>query len=107
MSNYQTTRKYGGTFILLPHDLWGADGAQSSNAAYPGDNGDWASYDEFLTQLISDLEANDMTENLVIDIWNEPDYGTVFWNRSQEQFLDMWGWGYARLRYVSSVHYTT
>lgn len=27
LSNYRTTQKYGGEFILLPHDLWGADGS--------------------------------------------------------------------------------
>ncbi|EFX00271.1 hypothetical protein CMQ_7273 [Grosmannia clavigera kw1407] len=90
LSNYQTTRKYGGTFILLPHDIWGADGTQDSSFVYPGDDGDWSSYDQFLARLISDLRANDMLDGLVIDIWNEPDL-TGFWNRSQAQYLDLWG----------------
>lgn len=41
---------HGGTFILLIHDLWGADGTQSSTAPYPGDNGDWSSWDNYLTR---------------------------------------------------------
>lgn len=41
---------HGGTFILLIHDLWGADGTQGSSAPYPGDNGDWSSWDNYLTR---------------------------------------------------------
>ncbi|KAH7021926.1 glycoside hydrolase superfamily [Ilyonectria destructans] len=97
LDNYQTTRKYGGTFILLPHDIWGADGTQASTVAYPGDNGDWSNYDAYLTQLISDMKANNMIDNVVIDIWNEPD-GTAFWNRPQSQYLDLWGRTYYRFK---------
>lgn len=39
LSNYRTTRKYRADFILLPHDLWGAQGGASSDTAFPGDNG--------------------------------------------------------------------
>lgn len=95
--NYKTTIAHGGTFILLIHDLWGADGTQGSSAAYPGDNGDWSSWDSFLTQLNSDLNANGMTNKLVIDIWNEPDL-TAFWNRNQDQYLQLWGRTYYKLR---------
>lgn len=97
LSNYQTTRKYGGTFILLPHDIWGADGTQSSSAVYPGDDGDWSNYDNFLTQLVADMKANDMTDDVVIDIWNEPD-GTSFWNRPLSQYLELWGRAYYRFK---------
>ncbi|KAJ5092649.1 hypothetical protein NUU61_007519 [Penicillium alfredii] len=44
--NYQTCRKHGAQFILLPHDIWGTDHVNSSTA-WPGDNGDWSDY-EFL-----------------------------------------------------------
>lgn len=40
-----------------------------------------------------------MATNLVIDIWNEPDLGTVFWGRTQEQYLEMWGRTYYKIRY--------
>jgi hypothetical protein len=66
--------------MLKMSDLWGADGGQG-NAAYPGDNGDFTDYDKFLTQLVSDLKANGMTD-LKMLIWNEPDL-TIFWNRSE------------------------
>ncbi|KAG8822362.1 hypothetical protein FRC17_009590 [Serendipita sp. 399] len=42
-------------------DLWGADGIQGSNAPYPGDNGNWAEYNKFLAQFVSDIKANGMT----------------------------------------------
>ncbi|KAJ4418352.1 hypothetical protein N0V82_005633 [Gnomoniopsis sp. IMI 355080] len=98
LDNYETTRANDGTFILLIHDLWGADGTQSSSAPYPGDDGDWTSWDEYLAQLFSDLNANSMTTDLVVDIWNEPDLGTTFWGRTQEQYLEMWGRTYYAFR---------
>ncbi|KAH7018741.1 glycoside hydrolase superfamily [Macrophomina phaseolina] len=97
LSNYQTARKYGANFILLPHDVWGADGTQNSSAPYPGDNGDWSSYDAYLDQLLADLKSNDMTEGLVFDIWNEPDL-SAFWNRDQDQYLQVWGRTYHKIR---------
>ncbi|KAM0164965.1 hypothetical protein ACHAQE_001544 [Botrytis cinerea] len=97
LSNYKSTRAHGGKFIFLIHDLWGADGTQNSSAAYPGDNGNWASWDAYLTQLISDINANGATAGLSIDIWNEPDL-TTFWNRSQAQYFQLWGRTYYRLR---------
>lgn len=99
LDNYVTTRQYGGTFIFLIHDLWGADGTQNSSAPYPGDNGNWASWDSYLTQVFADINAHSMATNLVIDIWNEPDLGTVFWGRTQEQYLEMWGRTYYKIRY--------
>ncbi|KAK0494782.1 glycoside hydrolase family 39 protein [Armillaria luteobubalina] len=97
LSNYQTTRKYGAEFIFLLHDLWGADGSQGSSASYPGDNGNWTDFDNYLTQLISDIRANNMTPGLKMDIWNEPDL-TIFWNRPQSQWLATWDRTYNRLR---------
>jgi hypothetical protein len=84
LSNYRTTRKYGGTFILLVHDLWGADG--SSIPLFPGDKGDWSQTDAFLKQLTDDIRANNMLEGLVLDIWNEPDE-SIFWGRTWDQYL--------------------
>jgi hypothetical protein len=39
------------------------------------------------------------TEGLSIDIWNEPDL-SYFWTRGQDQYLQMWGRTYHRLRSV-------
>ncbi|KAI1030160.1 hypothetical protein LB504_010458 [Fusarium proliferatum] len=60
LSNYRTTRKYNSDFILLPHDLWGADGGQGSNSPFPGDNGNWTEMELFWNQLVSDLKAHDL-----------------------------------------------
>lgn len=86
LSNYRTTRKYGGDFLLLPHDLWGADGGLG-NGIYPGDNGDWSLMESFYKQLVSDLKANNMLPGLVFDIWNEPELD-IFWARPWNQFLE-------------------
>ncbi|KAK2759966.1 hypothetical protein FQN54_002702 [Arachnomyces sp. PD_36] len=87
LSNYLTTRKYGGDLIMLVHDMWGAQGGANSETPFPGDDGDWTEMETFLTQLIDDVKANDMLDGLVIDLWNEPD-GEGFWARSWEQFVE-------------------
>ncbi|MEU8659998.1 RICIN domain-containing protein [Actinoplanes philippinensis] len=87
------TRALGGTFVLLPHDLWGADGAAISR--FPGDNGNWADYDAFLTRVIADVKATGVPVQW--DIWNEPNI-TLFWNRTQAQYLELWRRTYQRLR---------
>ncbi|MFE9425976.1 RICIN domain-containing protein [Kitasatospora sp. NPDC006697] len=85
LAQYRRTAALGGTFVLLPHDLWGADG--TTNQAFPGDNGDWTQFDDFVNQLVSDVRANNMTVEW--DLWNEPDQNG-FWGRSQAQYLQMW-----------------
>ncbi|WP_433796753.1 RICIN domain-containing protein [Actinoplanes sp. CA-252034] len=87
------TRALGGTFVLLPHDLWGADGAPISR--FPGDNGSWTDYDAFLTRVIADVKATGVPVQW--DIWNEPNI-TLFWNRTQAQYLELWRRTYQRLR---------
>jgi hypothetical protein len=93
LAQYRRTAALGGTFILLPHDLWGADG--TTNQGWPGDNGDWTQFDNFVTQLLGDVKANNMTVEW--DLWNEPD-GSGFWGRSQAQYLQMWSRFSARVR---------
>ncbi|CEL03423.1 hypothetical protein ASPCAL04578 [Aspergillus calidoustus] len=88
LSNYRSTRRYGGDFILLVHDIWGADGGlQGGEAVYPGDGGDWSGMEAYLSQLAGDIVANGMLDGLVLDIWNEPELD-IFWPRSWEQFLE-------------------
>ncbi|MDQ1304351.1 MAG: hypothetical protein QG671_178, partial [Actinomycetota bacterium] len=87
------TRALGGEFVLLVHDLWGADGYPISR--FPGDNGDWTDYDAFLTRLISDVRAAGVPVQW--DLWNEPNI-SIFWNRSQSQYFEMWRRGYQRVR---------
>ncbi|MGW1712861.1 RICIN domain-containing protein [Streptomyces sp. NPDC002156] len=93
LAQYKRTVALGGTFVLLPHDLWGADGTTSQG--WPGDNGDWTQFDNFVTQLINDVRANNMTVQW--DLWNEPDL-SIFWGASQSQYLQMWSRFYARVR---------
>ncbi|MFD0578464.1 ricin-type beta-trefoil lectin domain protein [Dactylosporangium darangshiense] len=89
----QRTAALGGKFVLLNHDLWGADGAGISR--FPGDNGDWTDYDNYLTRLFSDVQAAGITVEW--DIWNEPNI-TIFWNRSQAQYFELWKHTYQRIR---------
>ena len=67
-SNYLTARKFGARYQLLNHDIWGTDHAST---VWPGDNGNWVDYDNYLNRLISDLKANNMLAGLDFEIWNE------------------------------------
>jgi hypothetical protein len=87
------TRSLGGEFVLLVHDLWGADGYGISR--FPGDNGDWTDYDKFLTRLIGDVRATGAPVQW--DLWNEPNI-SIFWNRSQSQYFELWRRTYQRIR---------
>ncbi|MEK8107119.1 hypothetical protein NKG94_21850 [Micromonospora sp. M12] len=71
----------------------GADGAGISR--FPGDNGNWTDYDNFLTRLISDVRASGLSVQW--DIWNEPNI-TIFWNRPISQYLELWRRTYQRIR---------
>jgi hypothetical protein len=102
LSNYRSTRKYGGSFILLPHDLWGSDGSLGTEALFPGDNGDWSELERFYEQLIDDLQTNDMLEGLVIDLWNEPELD-IFWNRPWEQYLEYYSRAHHIVRYAENT----
>ncbi|MER6420157.1 RICIN domain-containing protein [Streptomyces sp. NPDC001137] len=93
LAQYKRTKALGGTFVILPHDLWGADGTTSQG--FPGDNGNWTLFDNFVNQLISDVKANNMTVEW--DLWNEPEL-SGFWGRSQSQYLQMWSRFHAAVR---------
>jgi hypothetical protein len=93
------TRSLGGEFILLVHDLWGADGYPITR--FPGDNGNWTDYDNFLTRLINDVRATGAPVQW--DLWNEPNI-TLFWNRPQSQYFEMWRRAYQRIRAAFPTH---
>ncbi|MEV1084594.1 RICIN domain-containing protein [Streptomyces sp. NPDC050211] len=95
-AQYERTKALGGTFVILPHDLWGADGTTSPT--FPGDNGDWTLFDSFYDRLLADAKAAGMTD-IQWDIWNEPDW-YPFWDRPQAQYLEMWKRAYQRIRAV-------
>jgi hypothetical protein len=108
-SNYQTrwntvkayytkAQAIGATVIILLHDLWGADLVCTVNT-FPGDNGDWTNYTNFMTQVINDAKAAGMTGlNVQWDIWNEPDCCGFFGSRSESQYLEMWKRGFQQIR---------
>jgi len=83
----------GGKFVLLNHDIWGADGASISR--YPGDNGNWTDYDNYLNTLFNDVKTAGITVEW--DIWNEPNI-SLFWNRPQSQYFELWQHTYQRIR---------
>ncbi|MFC5668363.1 RICIN domain-containing protein [Kitasatospora misakiensis] len=93
LAQYKRTAALGGTFIILPHDLWGAD--STTHVGWPGDNGNWTQFDNFVNQLFSDVKANNMTVQW--DLWNEAD-GSGFWGASQAQYLQMWSRFHAAVR---------
>ncbi|MET7392889.1 RICIN domain-containing protein [Dactylosporangium sp. NPDC005572] len=93
LAQARRTAALGGTFVLLNHDLWGADGAAISR--FPGDNGSWTDYDNYLTRLFNDVRAAGLTVEW--DIWNEPNI-TLFWNRPQSQYFELWRRTYQRIR---------
>lgn len=97
LSNYNTCRQFGAEFIILLHDLWGADGSEAESDLFPGDNGDWSTWDNFLSQVVSDMRASNMTTAIKVDIWNEAD-GGGFWLRDRSQFMDMYARTHATLR---------
>ncbi|MDP4511358.1 RICIN domain-containing protein [Nonomuraea turcica] len=99
LAQARRTIALGGQFIILPHDLWGADGYPISR--FPGDNGNWSDYDAFLTRLINDVRSAGITVQW--DIWNEPNI-SLFWNRPQAQYLELWRRSYQRIRAAFPNH---
>lgn len=87
-SDYQKTRSFGAPYIIIPHDLWGTE-QSGQDDPWPGDNGDWTDYENFLDQLLNDLVRLDMLGGLSWDIWNEPDVD-IFWKRSIEQWVELY-----------------
>ena len=68
---------------------------------FPGDNGNWTDYDNFLTRLFNDVRAAGLTVQW--DIWNEPNI-TLFWNRPQAQYFELWRRTYQRIRAAFPTH---
>jgi len=95
---YAKAKAIGSKYIMLLPGIWGADG-RCTVPRYPGDNGSWTEYSNFLTQVINDAKANGMTGSDVRwDIWNEPEL-TAFWGgRSQSQYFEMWRRGFQQIR---------
>ena len=99
LAQARRTAALGGQFIMLVHDIWGADGFPIDR--FPGDNGNWTDYDNYLTRLINDVRAAGITVQW--DLWNEPNL-TLFWNRPASQYLEMIRRGTQRVRAAFPGH---
>ncbi|WP_424000264.1 NEW3 domain-containing protein [Haloarcula salina] len=87
-------------YVIRISDLWGADAVTvvDEDDPWPGDGGDWDSWDALLERIVSDVKASDMNpEEIQFEIWNEPNYD-LFWNRSTERFRELWRRGVRKLR---------
>ena len=93
LAQYRRTVALGGKFILLVHDLYGADGTAIDR--WPGDGGDFSDFESFLDRLVEDVGVAGI--NPQWDLWNEPDLD-LFWARSAEQFHQTWRVAYMKVR---------
>jgi hypothetical protein len=95
---YARAVSVGSNYDLLLAGLYGADGP-CTVSTYPGDNGNWTGYNNYLSQVISSAKADGMAgaPDFQWEIWNEPN-GGYFWARSEAQFLSMWQIGYSTIR---------
>lgn len=87
-------------YVIRISDLWGADAVTvvDEDDPFPGDNGNWKRWEGLLEQIIVDVEKAGMDpDEIQFEIWNEPNY-SLFWNRSQEQFRELWRRGVRILR---------
>lgn len=98
LNAYKRIRANNGVLIVKMADLWGADETTNNSFKFPGDNGDWTTYDNFINQMISDLKANGMANSYStqLELWNEPDIN--FGGRPQSQFNAMFVRGTKALR---------
>jgi len=99
LAQARRTAALGGQFIMLVHDIWGADGFPIDR--FPGDNGNWTDYENYLTRLINDVRAAGITVQW--DLWNEPNL-SLFWNRPASQYLEMIRRGTQRVRAAFPSH---
>jgi hypothetical protein len=88
------TKRLGISQQLIVSDGWGYDGE------YPGDGGNWASWDAYVSNLVAQVRSKNIV--LQYDIWNEPDHPT-FWKRSVEQFYETWRRAYLWIRQSDSA----
>jgi hypothetical protein len=82
-------RRLGFELQVVLSDDWGY------GQAHPGDNGDWAPWEEYVRHQVA--IAREAGLHVQFDIWNEPDY-RLFWQRTPEQFLDTWTRAYHAIR---------
>jgi hypothetical protein len=93
-AQYDRVMQYGPDvyYYALLSDLWfsGKFRNDTEDSGYPGDNGDWSQWEDFLRRVAADKIENSM-DNMRYDIWNEPESG-YFWpgSRGLERYFQMW-----------------
>ncbi|KAL7898779.1 hypothetical protein HDV63DRAFT_397281 [Trichoderma sp. SZMC 28014] len=63
----------------------------NASSVWPGDNGKWDDYDNFVNQLLNDLYTNNAINGTNYEIWNEPDI-SIFWKGKggMQQWIDLY-----------------
>ncbi|RYZ96482.1 MAG: hypothetical protein EOP47_23775, partial [Sphingobacteriaceae bacterium] len=68
-----------------------------TSSFFPGDNGDWSLWENFVTNMVKDVIKKGIADNVEWDIWNEPDLN-YFWPRPAAQAEETYYRGYRKLR---------
>lgn len=63
---------------------------------WPGDNGDWKPYEDFVTKVVTTTKNNGYI--FEYEIWNEPNGVPHYWPRSDKQFFETWKRGYQLIK---------
>jgi hypothetical protein len=91
---------YDAELTIVMSDLWGAEGVTlQPSDPYPGDGGDWSSYEAFVAQVVRDVKAAGMDgDRIHYEIWNEPDFRDLYFPRPQAQYEETWRRGVRQIR---------
>jgi hypothetical protein len=65
---------------------------------YPGDDGDWASWDSIVENIVKEALSKKITCNWVI--WNEPDFN---WRRGLDRYRQAWKRAYEKIRSLDTA----
>lgn len=79
------TTSYGMRVQLVLADTWGYSNPKHG---WPGDNGDWATWESHVTAVAG--RVRDHGIHIAWDIWNEPGPGGFFWKPDRERYHEMW-----------------
>ena len=83
-SLYRRLTEYGAVVQSVISDAYGYPGP---SGLWPGDGSDWGRWEQLVEDLVREADSKGLQP--VWDIWNEPDH-PQFWDRSAEQFFEVW-----------------
>jgi len=72
-------------------------GYADASSQWPGDNGDWTTWEKHCKQLAQEAKQRNLT--VIWDIWNEPSLN-LFWKRDVEQYYETWKRGVLAIRSI-------